>query len=63
MPYSVSQKNASRKYNENNYKRINMYLKPDEKKEWEDTAKSNGISLSEFVKKCVNEKISKAVEE
>lgn len=58
MAYSESQKRASRKYNENNYKRINMYLPPNEKEAWQEAADSQGISLSEFVKRCVNEKIS-----
>lgn len=47
-----------RKYNEEKYERIGLYLFPDEKKEWKETAKSNGMSLNEFIKICVNEKIS-----
>ncbi len=47
-----------RKYNEEKYERIGLYLFPDEKKEWKETAKSNGMSLNEFIKMCVNEKIS-----
>lgn len=54
MAYSEAQKKASRKYNENNYKRINMYLLPKDKERWEAEAKSQGISLSEFIKQCVN---------
>lgn len=56
MAYSESQKKASRKYNENNYKRINMYLLPEEKDRWQSEADRQGISLSEFIKRCVNEK-------
>lgn len=58
MAYSEAQKRASRKYNENNYKRINMYLLPEDKKKWEKEAKSQGVSLSEFIKQCVNRNIT-----
>lgn len=58
MAYSEAQKKASRKYNENNYKRINMYLPPEEKELWQAAADEQEISLSEFIKRCVNEKIS-----
>lgn len=58
MAYSEAQKKASRKYNENNYKRVNMYLFPEEKEAWQAEANSQNISLSEFIKRCVNEKIS-----
>lgn len=58
MAYSEAQKKASRKYNENNYKRINMYLPPEEKELWQEAADVQEISLSEFIKRCVNEKIS-----
>lgn len=58
MAYSEAQKKASRKYNENNYKRINMYLPPEEKEAWQSAADEQKISLSEFIKQCVNEKIS-----
>lgn len=50
--------NYKRKYNENNYKRINMYLPPEEKEIWQAAADAQKISLSEFIKRCVNEKIS-----
>ncbi len=58
MAYSESQKRASMKYNKNNYERIYMYVFPQEKEEWQSAAKSKDISLSEFIKQCVNEKIS-----
>ena len=58
MAYSEAQKKASRKYNESNYKRINLYLAPEEKDRWQSEADRQGISLSEFIKRCVNEKIS-----
>ena len=58
MAYSESQKRASMKYNKKNYERIYMYVFPQEKEEWQAAAKSEDISLSEFIKRCVNEKIS-----
>lgn len=57
MAYSEAQKNASRKYNEKNYKRINMYLTPEDKEKWKKEAESLGMSLSEFIKNCVNNSI------
>lgn len=52
-----------RKYNEENYARIGLYLPPKEKEAWQAAANAEGVKhLSEFVKMCVNEKISKAVE-
>lgn len=57
MAYSEAQKRASRKYNENNYKRINMYLAPEDKERWQKEADSQGVSLSEFIKQCVNANI------
>lgn len=52
-----------RKYNEDNYARIGLYLPPKEKEAWQEAANAEGIKyLSEFVKKCVNEKIRKAGE-
>lgn len=47
-----------RKYNEEKYERIGLYLFPEEKKEWKALAKSSGMSLNEFIKMCVNERIS-----
>lgn len=58
MAYSEAQKKASMKYNKKNYERIYMYVFPQEKEEWQAAAKSEDISLSEFIKRCVNEKIS-----
>lgn len=59
MAYSQSQKNASRKYNESNYKRVNMYLYPELKERWESAAKIRGMNLSEFIKMCVSEYMEK----
>lgn len=56
--------NYKRKHNEDNYDRVNLYLpKPKEgeigmKDMWQVAADEQKISLSEFIKRCVNEKIS-----
>lgn len=47
-----------RKYNEEKYARIGLYLPPEEKEAWQASADAQKISLSEFIKRCVNEKIS-----
>lgn len=47
-----------RKYNEEKYARIGLYLPPEEKEAWQLAADERNISLSEFIKRCVNEKIS-----
>ena len=46
-----------RKYNEKKYARIGLYLPPEEKEAWQAAADAQDISLSEFIKQCVNEKI------
>lgn len=55
MTYSPAQKKASRKYNEENYARIGLYLPPKDKERWQSAAEQAGQSLSEFIKKCVND--------
>lgn len=47
-----------RKYNEEKYARIGLYLPPTEKAAWQAAADKQQISLSEFIKRCVDEKIS-----
>lgn len=47
-----------RKYNEDKYARIGLYLTPDKKVQWQAAADAQGISLSEFIKQCVNEKLN-----
>lgn len=59
MAYSESQKRASMKYNKENYERIYMYVSPKDKEKWKQKANSQGISLSEFIKNCVNKEIDK----
>ena len=44
-----------RKFNEENYARIGLYLPPKEKERWRSAAEQAGQSLSEFIKKCVND--------
>lgn len=46
--------NYKRRYNEANYSRIGLYLPPEEKDRWQNEAKKQGLSLSEFIKSCVN---------
>jgi len=48
-----------RRYNEEKYARIGLYLLPSEKERWQAEADSENISLSEFIKRCVNEKIER----
>lgn len=59
MAYSEAQKRASMKYNKENYERIYMYVSPKDKENWKKEAKLRGISLSEFIKNCVNKDIEK----
>ncbi len=59
MAYSESQKRASMKYNKKNYERIYMYVFPEDKQAWQAEAEAQGISLSEFIKLCVNEKLNR----
>ena len=47
--------NYKRKFNEENYARIGLYLPPKEKERWQSAAEQAGQSLSEFIKKCVND--------
>ena len=47
-----------RKFNEEKYDRVGLYLKQGEKERWQVAADQQNISLSEFIKRCVNEKIS-----
>ena len=44
-----------RKFNEENYARIGLYLPPKEKERWKTAAEQEGQSLNEFIKKCVND--------
>lgn len=59
MAYSEAQKRASMKYNKEKYERIYMYAFPEEKEAWQAAADAEGISLSKFIKQCVNEKLNR----
>lgn len=48
-----------RKFNEEKYDRVGLYLKHGEKERWQSEADRQGVSLSEFIKRCVNEKIER----
>lgn len=57
---TMSQKektNYKRKFNEEKYDRVGLYLKQGEKERWQAAADAQKISLSEFIKRCVNEEI------
>lgn len=43
-----------RKFNEDNYERIGIYLKLGEKEQWQEAAKKSGQSMSRFIRSCVN---------
>lgn len=52
-----------RQFNEEKYDRIGLYLAHGEKEKWQNAATADGAkSLSDFVKKCVNEKIGKMID-
>ncbi len=46
-----------RQFNEDHYKRIGLYVKPDEYDRWKQTADASGQKMSEFIKGCVNDRI------
>jgi predicted HicB family RNase H-like nuclease len=59
---AMSQKEKTdykRKFNESKYDRIGLYLFPEDKKAWQEAADREGVSLSEFIKKCVNERLER----
>lgn len=51
--------NYKRKFNEDNYARIGLYLTPKEKEIWQERAQAEGISLSEFIKRCVAKELER----
>ena len=52
-----------RKFNEEKYDRVGLYLKQGEKERWQAAADLQEISLSEFIKRCVNNSIEYDKEE
>ena len=57
MAYTEAQKRASRKYNENNYERVYVFLPLGEKSRWRSAADAAGVSINEFIRQCVNSKL------
>lgn len=49
--------NYKRKFNEEKYDRIGIYLPAGEKDRWKASAALAGLSMGEFIRRCVNEKI------
>lgn len=48
---------AVNKYIANNYDRINITLPAGQKEVWKKAAEDSGLSMNDFIRKCVNEKI------
>ena len=48
-----------RKFNEENYDRIGIYLRSGEKEQWQAAAEKSGQSLNKFIRTCVNECLKK----
>lgn len=59
MAYTESQMKASNKWIKNNYDRINITLPKGQKEIWKKEADNAGLSVNDFIRKCVSEKIEK----
>lgn len=57
MPYTEAQKKASNKWIKNNYDRINITLPKGHKDLWRKAAEEHGLSVNDFIRRCVEEKI------
>ena len=57
MAYTEAQKKATNKWIKNNYDRINVTLPQGQKEVWKTAAEREGLSLNDFIRKCVAEKI------
>lgn len=57
MAYTEAQKKATNKWIKNNYDRINVTLPQGQKEVWKAAAEKEGLSLNDFIRKCVAEKI------
>lgn len=57
MPYTEAQKKATNKWIKNNYDRINVTVPAGQKEIWKAAASKEGLSLNDFIRKCVAEKI------
>lgn len=57
MAYTEAQKKATNKWIKKNYDRVNLTLPSGMKEEWKLAAEKEGMSLNDFIRKCVSEKI------
>jgi len=57
MAYTEAQKVATNKWIKNNYDRVNLTLPAGQKAIWKEAAEREGLSLNDFIRKCVSEKI------
>lgn len=57
MAYTEAQKKATNKWIKKNYGRVNLTLPSGMKEEWKLAAEKEGMSLNDFIRKCVSEKI------
>lgn len=57
MATTKSGQKAVNKYIANNYDRINITLPAGQKEIWKAKAEELGVSLNDFIRKCVNEKL------
>lgn len=57
MAYTEAQKKATNKWIKANYDRINITLPAGQKEVWKNAAKREGLSVNDFIRKCVAEKI------
>lgn len=55
MAYSEAQKRASRKYNEENYDRLSIYLKHGSKDKLKAAAEMQGISVNKLIENSLKE--------
>ena len=56
MAYTEAQKKATNKWIKKNYDRVNLTLPSGMKEEWKLAAEKEGMSLNDFIRKCVSEK-------
>ena len=57
MAYTEAQKKATNKWIKKNYDLVNLTLPSGTKEEWKLAAEKEGMSLNDFIRKCVSEKI------
>lgn len=57
MAYTEAQKRATNKWIKKNYERVNLTLPAGMKEEWKQAAEREGMSLNDFIRKCVSEKV------